>query len=394
LKVLHYFDITSPEAKVEADIMATFEAAHPEIKLRVEKLFGEAYHQKLSALAAAGNLPDVMYLWPGGRSVALTEAGLIADLYPYLGANIDNFVAAAVAPQGKGCLYELPIGITATHVMYVNTKILNGLGLTMPQTYDELVSMVPTITTAGLDPIIMPNKAAWVMQSCLFSALVGRIGGTEWLEKAIVGQASFTDEEFVSSLRLVKDLYDIGLLPPSSIQLEYGDGPNLFAQGKGVFMIDGDWRTGALTPLLTADQQKDIELTVFPEIAGQKGPSRSTSVVPATGFGMKAGLSKEKAEAAWKWIYFYAGPEAARIRLVQQGIPPSYKIDISDIELEVLAKKRVNFYAGHPGTPVLDNVISGEPIQVINVGLQKLGLGDITPEELAKDVEAAMTQVR
>jgi len=389
LKVLHYFDITSPEAKVEGDIMAAFEAAHPEIKLRVEKLFGEAYHQKLRALAAAGILPDVMYLWPGGRSTALTENDLVADLYPYLGKDIDNYVPAAVAPQGKGCLYELPIGITATHVIYVNTKILSGLGLAMPQTYDELVSMVPTITAAGLDPIIMANKAAWVMQSCLFSALVGRIGGTEWLEKAIAGKASFTDKEFVSALEIVKNLYDTGLLPSSSIQLEYGDGPNLFTQGKGVFMIDGDWRTGALTPLLTADQQSDIELTVFPKIKGEKGPSSSTSVVPATGFGMKVGLPQEKAEAAWKWISFYAGPEAARIRLVQQGIPPSYKIDISDIELEVLAKKRVNFYAPHPGTPVLDNVISGEPIEVINIGLQKLALGDITPEKLAKEVEAA-----
>ncbi|GAJ22936.1 unnamed protein product, partial [marine sediment metagenome] len=130
--------------------------------------------------------------------------------------------------------------------------------------------------------------------------LVGRIGGQDWLNAAIAGEASFTDQEFVDSLALVKDLYDTGLLPPQSIQLEYGDSPNLFATGRSPFMIDGDWRVGAVAPLLTEEAQENFELAVFPDIAGQKGESDSTSTVVATGFGMKAGLTGDKADAAWK----------------------------------------------------------------------------------------------
>jgi len=202
------------------------------------------------------------------------------------------------------------------------------------------------------------------------------------------------DPEFVDSLKLVKDLYDTGLFPPSSIQLEYGDGPNLFASGKGVFMIDGDWRVNALIPLLSEEEQKNITLTVFPDISGQKGKSGSTSTVAATGFGMKAGLAKEKADTAWKWIYFFAGAKASEIRLVDQGMIPSYRLKLREYDISTLAKKRGDFYSVHSGTYVLDDKISGEPINLLNSGLQELAMGAITPEKLAADFEAAMKEVR
>jgi len=397
LKMLNYLDITSPEAKVWDATVEAFNAKYPNITLTIENSFGDAYHQKLAALAGAGDLPDVMILWPGGRSLELYKNELIEDLYPFLGADKDKYTPSAVAPQYDGKLYELPITAgSACHVLYVNTKILNDLGLSMPATYEELVAMGPVISDAGLYPILMANKAAWVMQSCLFSALVGRIAGQDWIDKVITGEASFTDQEFVDSLKLVKDMYDTGLLPPQSIQLEYGDSPNLFATGRSPFMIDGDWRVGALTPLLTAEEQADIELTVFPDIAGQKGVSGSTAGVASTGFGMKAGLTGDKADAAWKWISFFAGPEASELRFVGEGIIPNYIMDLSVYEdVQPLVVKRAAFYAEvSTNTSVLDAVITGDPINLINSGLQQLALGDITPEGLAAKIETAMKFAR
>ncbi|MBA7581061.1 hypothetical protein ES708_22961 [subsurface metagenome] len=397
ITMLNYLDITSPEAAGWDTVVEAFNAKYPNITLTIENSFGDAYHQKLAALAGAGDLPDVMFLWPSGRSLEFYKNELTEDLYPFLGADKDKYVPSAVAPQWDGKLHELPITAgTACHVLYVNTKILDDLGLSMPTTYEELVAMGTTISDAGLYPILMANKAAWVMQSCLFSALVGRIAGQDWIDKVITGEASFTDQEFVDSLALVKDMYDTGLLPPQSIQLEYGDAPNLFVTGRSPFMIDGDWRVGALTPLLTEEEQADFELAVFPDIAGQKGVSGSTAGVASTGFGMKAGLTGDKADAAWKWISFFAGPEASELRFVGEGIIPSYIMDLSVYEdIPPLVVKRAAFYAEvSTNTSVLDAVITGEPIILINNGLQQLALGDITPEKLAADIEAAMKLVR
>jgi len=397
LTMLNYLDITSPEAAVWDATVEAFNAKYPNITLTIENSFGDAYHQKLAALAGAGDLPDVMLLWPSGRSLEFYKNELTEDLYPFLGADKDKYVPSAVAPQWDGKLHELPITAgTACHVLYVNTKILDDLGLSMPTTYEELVAMGPTIRDAGLYPILMANKAAWVMQSCLFSALVGRIAGQDWIDKVITGEASFTDQEFVDSLALVKDMYDTGLLPPQSIQLEYGDAPNLFVTGRSPFMIDGDWRVGALTPLLTEEEQADFELAVFPDIAGQKGVSGSTAGVASTGFGMKAGLTGDKADAAWKWISFFAGPEASELRFVGEGIIPNYIMDLSAYEdVLPLVVKRAAFYAEvSTNTSVLDAVITGDPINLINSGLQQLALGDITPEGLAAKIETAMKFAR
>lgn len=401
IKWLHYYDITAPGAGVELEIIQNFAKLNPDIKLEIETLYDEAYHQKLAALAAAGQLPDVMYLWPAERTGKITRSGLIADLYPFLGDDIDKFVSPAVAPQLLGRLHELPTKSgTASHMLYVNTELLDRLGLAMPQTYKELKAMVPAIRGAGLEAITIPAKPTWVMQSCLLSAIVGRTAGDEWLMKAVRGEASFTDEGFVWALGIVEEMYATGLILESNVLLGYGDGPNVFAEDKAVFYIDGDWRVGAFAAvpdgLMTPEKQEKITLTVLPDFAGQVGPSSSTSFVPSTGLGMKAGLSQEKAEAAWKLIYYYAGPWASKRRLTGGDTkPPSWaNLDISDVQLPPMVQNTFAFYAPHPPTLILDAVIPADGVQRINTGLQELALGDITPEKLAAEIEAAVASVR
>ena len=401
LRWLHYYDITAPGAGVELEIIQNFAKLNPDIKLEIETLYDEAYHQKLAALAAAGQLPDVMYLWPAERTGKITRSGLIADLYPFLGDDIDKFVSPAVAPQLLGRLHELPTKSgTASHMLYVNTELLDRLGLAMPQTYKELKAMVPAIRGAGLEAITIPAKPTWVMQSCLLSAIVGRTAGDEWLMKAVKGEASFTDEGFVWALGIVEEMYATGLILESNVLLGYGDGPNVFAEDKAVFYIDGDWRVSAFSAvpdgLMTPEKQEKITLTVLPDFAGQVGPSGSTSFVPSTGLGMKAGLSQEKAEAAWKLIYYYAGPWASKRRLTGGDTkPPSWaNLDISDVQLPPMVQNTFAFYAPHPPTLILDAVIPADGVQRINTGLQELALGDITPEKLAAEIEAAVASVR
>jgi len=50
-------------------IWQKFKDTNPDIDLQQEILFSDAYHNKLSAYIAAGNIPDVFYLWPSrGRA--------------------------------------------------------------------------------------------------------------------------------------------------------------------------------------------------------------------------------------------------------------------------------------------------------------------------------------
>ena len=125
IRVLNYIDMSEPNSANEIEqIWNKFSELHPEIEVIREDLFNEPFHQKVEAYAAQGNLPDVMYAWPSGRSSTLHTEHLLKDLTPFLEKDglADDYSAVALAPQLGGYLGELPNGITATSMMFVNTK--------------------------------------------------------------------------------------------------------------------------------------------------------------------------------------------------------------------------------------------------------------------------------
>lgn len=397
IRVLNYLDASSPGAAREiVEVWQRFEADNPDILVIREDQFNEPFHHKTEAYAAAGKLPEVLYVWPGGRSATLHEKKLLRDIEPLLGEERHAFLETALEPQAGGYLAMVPIGLTASHAMYVNTALLKELGFEMPKTYQDLKNMVAPLKAAGKECIIVGAQDDWVMQSVLYSMIFGRIVGDEKLYAFIEGKAKFTDKVFVDSLRFYEQLFKDGVISRNAMQTPYGEAPALFAAGKAPFMIDGDWRAGAFitdpttgTALIPPEKQKEIVMTVFPEIPGEINHGTS-SIVPAVGYAMSAhvkpGSPEEK--AAWRLIQWLNSAEVQKIRLETGAAFPTRKGVTSD-KLEPIAQERAGFYGRITGTHVLDDKFPPEVCIPINVGLQEIGLGLATPEEVAKNVQAA-----
>ena len=65
LNFLWYQDATSAGYSTDVAIWQKFcKADNPDINVNQEILFSNAYHDKLTAYIAAGQMPDVFYLWP------------------------------------------------------------------------------------------------------------------------------------------------------------------------------------------------------------------------------------------------------------------------------------------------------------------------------------------
>lgn len=400
LRVLNYLDASQANSEREIEeIWNEFERRNPDIKLEREDLFNEPFHQKTSAYIAAGQLPDVLYMWPSGRSTELHAKKLVKDLRPFLEADgmLDDFVPAAIAPQGAGYLAEIPIGITFSHALYVNTKLLADNGLSMPETYADLKAMVPVLKAKGMETVLIAAQDDWVMQSCLFSAVVGRMAGDDFVDKLISGEAKFTDKPFMDSLRIVEDMFKSGVISQKALQTPYGEVPALFAAGKAPFLMDGDWRSGAFQTdtstgiaLIPVEDQKHIAMTVLPALPGEINSNTSSSTV-GVGFGMSAdipaGSAREK--AAWELIKFLQSEYVQKIRLETGASFPS-RVGVSVPELEPISQTRAQFYADYTGTYVLDSVLDASVYAPINIGLQEIGLGLSTPEEVARNAQQAM----
>ena len=407
LTVLNYIDMSEPNSANEISMVwDKFAAENPDIKLVREDLFNEPFHQKTEAYVASGKVPDVLYMWPSGRSTSLHTTKSVKDLMPFLQKDgmVDDYNPATLAPQFAGFLGELPNGLTTTHMLYVNTKVLRENGLSIPKSYAEMKAMVGPLKAKGIDLIAMDNMDAWVMQSCLFSMVVGRFGGTDWHDKVAAGTLKFTDPWFVKSLELIDDMYKSGMLNRNSLSSPYGSSRGSFAAGKAAFYIDGDWSTASFQTDITtgkalvspASQQNDFELMVIPNLPGEV-ISNSNSGVVGTGWGMSANIpaGSAKEEAAWRLIKYLQGEYVQTYRLsTGASFPSNLNVDVEKVvkekNLEPFIAKRAAYYAAHtPITPVVDGVLHSDVYNVINVGLQEIGLGSKTPMQVAAEVQKA-----
>jgi raffinose/stachyose/melibiose transport system substrate-binding protein len=407
LRVLNYLDLTSANSSDEiSQVWDAFSKANPDIKIIREDLFNEPFHNKVEAYAAAGQLPDVLYAWPSGRSTTLHTQRLLKDLLP-LALNdedglVNEFLPKALDPkaQGAGYMAILPRAVTSSHAFYVNTEVLSSAGLTPAKTYDELKAQVPILKAKGYDTVLMANQESWVMQSCLFSLIAGRFGGENWEQYILSGEAHFTDPDFVNALAFIKTMYDDGVLSQATLATDYGSVIGQFGTNKGAYLIDGDWRVGAFITdkstgqaVISPERQEKIQITVFPDIPGAK-LNQSTSGILGTGWGMNVNIESgsDKEKAAWRLIKWLSGKDIQTWLLETGSIatPTATTIDIGSLKLEPMQKAISRLGSEYTTTTsVIDGVFHSDVFNPLNDGLQELGLGTKTPEQVARDVQQA-----
>jgi raffinose/stachyose/melibiose transport system substrate-binding protein len=405
LRVLNYFDMTAANATLEVEqVWKDFEKANPDIKIIREDLYNDPYHNKLEAYAAAGQLPDIIHVWPSGRSTTLHTQKLLKDLGPLVKRDgLEKYFAPAAldpARQSAGYVAMIPRAITSSHAFYINNEVLRSAGLSPAKTYAELKDQVAVLKAKGYETAIMANQDAWVMQSCLFSMIAGRFCGEGWEQRILSGQGKFTDPDFMAALNFIKTLYNDGVLSKSSLTTSYGDGIGPFATNKSAYYIDGDWRVGAFITdkstgqaVIPPAKQKNYSITVFPEIEGVKF-NASTSIILGTGWAMSAAIPQgsAKEEAAWKLLKWLSGKEIQTHMLETGGIttPTRTDIDVSKLNLEPLSVEASKLGTKYTkSTGVIDGSFKAEVHEPINEGLQAIGMGSQTPQQVAQAAQRA-----
>ncbi len=67
---IEWMDIatTEPSQTLYPQIAKAYEAAHPDVKIKLTNLENEAFKSKMTALTASGKLPDIFVTWGGACS--------------------------------------------------------------------------------------------------------------------------------------------------------------------------------------------------------------------------------------------------------------------------------------------------------------------------------------
>ena len=364
------------------EILQVFKDANPDIDVTFEAFLNTEYNTLVATSMQANEAADVVQTRSYGGVKPWIDSGYLLPLDGKV-ENLANYTSGtldAVRSQENGQVYGVPFAIQVLQ-MYYNKRIFNELGLEVPTTWDEFIAVNEALQNAGVIPMAITGKDAWMLP--IFHSIVGAgtYGGNDFVEGILNGSTTFEDPAFVESLQAVKDLQ--AYMPPDVTAVSYGDTQNLFINELAGMFPGGSWEGAYFL-----SQNPDLDLGVFAV------PAKGTDEKLVSWFvdgAWAATTSAEDPEASLKLVNWLGSQEFGQLftdKLSQispiAGVTPSDPL-LNDIvsmwnEASTPYMLLVHFRYGSP---------SGTDI--IGQDIQKLFLDDMTPAEVAADLQAQMS---
>jgi N,N'-diacetylchitobiose transport system substrate-binding protein len=244
-----------------------FEAAHPGDRVAVQFVPWASAHDQFVTAIGGGQMPDVAEM----GSTWTPEFGDIGALEPAAlakpgsddedGDGADRFVPSLVeGATVDGTVYGVPWYAGARALIY-RTDVLASLGLSVPTTWDELLTVGRAIRDrTGMAAFgVAGNAAHYVLP------MVWQNGGEIAYRKGGVWRSGMSSPEAIAAVQFYADLYrSERFAPAGALSWNARDVRKAFEAGDLAMMIGGAWD---LRPLLSA----------HPELAGKVG----TALLPA-----------------------------------------------------------------------------------------------------------------
>ena len=391
VKTMGYGDNSNPEGVNWLRIVAAFEKANPDIDIDFELLYDEAYHQKVVARLAAGDVPHLAYMGADARwGAPWKEAGQQFDHKPYMDPKYYDFkLIPEMGPKGE--IWEIPLGTSnICTVLYMNENLVKSLGFAAPKTYQDIAAMAPAAKAKGLDVVSIDGADGWAWGSCLMSMVIARLSGdAHWVSKAVEGKYKFSDKVFVDSLAFIERMVKDGTIASKSVLVDYGANLSNFSNEKALFMVQGHWIAGSIE---NPEVANNTLMMAWPKLPGEKSATAgSVAAAISVGYGItKAGAADPKVrDAALKFLqYFYSHAETTQRLRDGAIIAPVLKNFKVPDDLPRLVKQKVGIAQSAMNTDVIDAFLSGAPNDALNAGMQKIAAGQATARKVAEEVEA------
>ncbi|MGP4674375.1 sugar ABC transporter substrate-binding protein [Agrobacterium salinitolerans] len=383
--------ITSPErTETLKGIVSKFEAANPGTKVEIISLPWSEAFQKFATMVSAGDIPDVMEM-PDTWLSLYANNGMLESLEPYL-AKWEHTAGLSertleLGRDVKNTAYMLPYGFYL-RAMFYNKKLLEQAGVKEPpKTLEEFADASKKVAA-------LPGKYGYCLRGgpgglngwVMFGASMA--GSNEFFTKD--GTSTFDSPGWVKGLTYVIDLYKNGLAPKDSVNWGFNEIVAGFYSGTCAFL---DQDPDALIAIAQRMKPEDFGVMTMP-----KGPDGKT--FPTIGFAGWSMMSKsENKDLSWKLIETLEGPEGNIEWNKKTGALPVHK-----------SAEKDPFYASEQFKGWFDELADKNAVPttmptyleefaffkdslVIKTSQEAL-LGDITPEDLAKQWADYMTKAQ
>lgn len=306
---LELFSNKSESIETYKGLIKEFEEKNPDINITLNA--PPEAETVLKTRLTKNDLPDIMSIGGNATYGDLAAAGVFEDfsdseaLDTIQPAYID-MINRLVGEEKEGT-YGIPYATNANAVIYNKDK-LKELGLEIPKTWDEFIQALEKAEAAGEIPIYFTLKDAWTAM-IPWNSIAGNIAPENFAQKKNNGEASFQEDYQKVAEKMLK-LLEYG--HEDKFGVAYGDGNKAFAQGNGVFYMQGNW---AVPEILKANP--DINLGIF--ALPVTNNADETKLVSGVDVLLTMSSETEHKEEAMKFINFLLEKENAKQYIDEQA---------------------------------------------------------------------------
>ena len=230
------------QLEVEQAAIAEFEAANSGVKVEVEAMPPSDYWPKLSAMAAAGDLPDV-FAMSSGFVKGWAAADNLADLSEVTsGTDLSVFYEGALTPGIVGGMKVAFPQNWVAPVLYFNRDMFDAAGVEYPQadwTYDDFRAAAKALTLDTNGDGQIDQWGHWLYgRYSHVDTWVFRNGG-RYLNEDESGLE--LNDAAVNTLKFLTDLVLVDKVAPMPQEMEGIRQQDVFPLGMSAMWVDGSW---------------------------------------------------------------------------------------------------------------------------------------------------------
>lgn len=293
-------------------VIADFEKAHPDAKVKLQDQPGDGYADKVLSQASSNSLPDVINL-PPDIALPLAKRGFLQDVAKDDTELASTYVAGALDSyeyKGVDGTFGYPWYLN-TDVDYWNATMFAKCGLDAknpPKTTDELFTQAKTMHENCPTDYLMSRKPG-LGDFTLAGVKVLNADGTKF---------TFADSSKAADLiERYKDAYQDGYMPSNVLNSDYLGNSTLFTQQKVA------WTTGGATSL--ADFEKNN-----PSLKGKVTVSPALDTPPLYVQGLSVSAKSKHLAAAEAFAKFMTNAKNQEAFAHEVNIFPSTTSSQSD----------------------------------------------------------------
>jgi len=225
------------------NLLAKYKALKPNVDISFRPTNPPDYNATLRLQLEGGTGPDLMYARSYATGQELFSAGYFGDCSNIPGVK-QNFTASNAAPwqMPDGKNFAVPFA-AVSHAVYYNKTIFQKEGLSVPQTWEDFLTLCGTLSSKGYTPLANGVADEWdILEVYFLGMLPNFIGGSAERAKYETGVKKLNDDNFVAAFQAMAD--SAKYLPKGFESVTYNDSQALFNTQQAVMFMDGSWTAG------------------------------------------------------------------------------------------------------------------------------------------------------